>query len=74
MWRPPAANVGSCDLKDVWHLNRTFPLIYIQDINLICQAQYGVVHILRNNFPELTDGILRPEVATVGCGHRPQKP
>ena len=32
----------------------------------------GVVHILRNHFPELTDGISRPEVATVGCGRRPQ--
>ena len=32
----------------------------------------GVVHILRNNFPEFTDGILRPEVATVGCVGRPQ--
>ena len=30
------------------------------------------VHILRNHFPEVTDGILRPEVATVGCGRRPQ--
>ncbi len=30
----------------------------------------GFVHILRNNFPELTDGFLRPEVTTVGCGHR----
>ena len=32
----------------------------------------GFVHILCNNFPELTDGILRPEVATVGCCRRQQ--
>ena len=31
-------------------------------------------HILRNHFLEVIDGILRPEVATVGCGLRPQHP
>ena len=32
----------------------------------------GAVHLLRNHFPELKDGILRAEVATVGCGRMPQ--
>ena len=34
--------------------------------------QYGFVHVLRNNFVEVTDGILGPEAVTVGCGRRPQ--
>ena len=33
---------------------------------------YGFVHILRNHFLEVKDGILRPEVATVGCCRRQQ--
>ena len=33
---------------------------------------YGVVHMLRNHFLEIIDEILRPEVATVRCGQRPQ--
>ena len=32
----------------------------------------GIIHILHNHYPELIDGILRPEVATIGCGQRPQ--
>ena len=32
----------------------------------------GSIHILRNHFQEVKDKILRPEEATVGCGHRPQ--
>ena len=32
----------------------------------------GFVHILCNNFLELIDGNLRLEIATVGCGQRPQ--
>ncbi len=32
----------------------------------------GFVHILRNHFVEVLDGILRLEAATVGCGRRPQ--
>ena len=32
----------------------------------------GIIHILRNNFLEVTYRILQLEVATVGSGHRPQ--
>ena len=43
---------------------------------IICNCstlfKIGFVHIFRNHFPELTDGILRPEVAIVRCGQRPQ--
>ena len=42
------------------------PLRYVGIVSL------GIVHILRNHFVEVTDRILWPESATVGCGHRPQ--
>ena len=32
----------------------------------------GAVQKLAHTFLEITDGILRPEAVTVGCGRRPQ--
>ena len=46
------------------------PLSMLRGITVY--VSLGFVHILRNHFPELADWILRPEVATVGCGRRPQ--
>ena len=39
---------------------------------LLFMNNLGVVQILRNKFPEIIDGILRPEAGIVGCGRRPQ--
>ena len=73
-------NKTTLDLKAT-NVVRTF--IKIALFVIICSSLFfvvlssrlhvkGVVHILRNHFPELTDGILRQEVAKVGCGRRPQ--
>ena len=106
LWRPMAANRGSCDLKDIlsyghnklWRPPVAKFRLWVQENDyVICEQplkvtedyaiqnylkfsnffqQYnqrkGVVHILPNHFHDVTDGNLRPEVATVSCGRRPQ--
>ena len=47
-------------------------LIITMGIMVFRTHHKGAVPILRNHFPELRDWILRPEVTTVGFGHRPQ--
>ena len=35
-------------------------------------SKFGIIQLLCNHFPEVKNGLLRPEVATIGCCRRQQ--